>query len=466
MHEPARRLLSAVGVAIALVGGALGLAAPATAQIPYTNFAAAEPKYAAIVVDANSGEVLFAKSADGQRYPASITKVMTLYLAFEAVSAGRLSLNDQLVVSPRAAAQAPTKLGLRAGESITVADAMHAVAVKSANDMAVALAEKIGGTESRFAALMTLRARELGMNNSRFVNASGLPDSRQLSSARDIAILSRAVMRDYPQYYVFFGQKDFVYRGQSIRNHNHLLFQMPGVDGIKTGFTNASGYNLAASAVRNNRRLIAVVLGGNSSAARDNHVQDLLETGFEVLRRRQRGEVITVAQNLFEPPPVGPLVRPSIEQGDAEQPGLRIVATDRAALRQDDSSSAPMAKTAKLASAEDAKAKTAKDKASKDKASKDKADSKLARNDKGSKAAKGDFRVQIGAFRQKTLARTELKRIGRKYADHFADAEGQIDSAASGEYRVRFSGFSAAAAKRACSSLKAAGQVCMVIAPS
>ncbi len=167
----------------------------ATAGIP---FFTSQPKYAAIVVDAKSGEVLYAQQADSPRYPASITKVMTLYLTFEALANGKLSPNDMITVSPRAAAQAPTKLGLRPGQSITVADAMSAVAVKSANDMAVALAEKIGGNENRFAAMMTLKAQELGMNNSHFVNASGLPDSRQLTTARDIAILSRAVMRDYP----------------------------------------------------------------------------------------------------------------------------------------------------------------------------------------------------------------------------------------------------------------------------
>ena len=452
MNEPARRLLSCLCAATVLAAGALGVPAPVQAQIPYASLNTAEPKYAAIVVDANSGEVLFAKSADRQRYPASITKVMTLYMAFEAVASGRLNLNDQIIISPRAAAQAPTKLGLRAGETITVADAMRAIAVKSANDMAVALAEKIAGTESRFGALMTVRARELGMNNTRFVNASGLPDSRQLSSARDIAILSRAVMRDYPQFYVFFSQKEFVYQGRANRNHNRLLFQMPGVDGIKTGFTNASGYNLAASAVRNNRRLIAVVLGGNSTAARDNHVQDLLETGFDVLRRRQRGEVITVAQNLFEPAPIGPLVRPSIEQGDADQPGLKIITSDRPLLR---GPTTVEAKAVKTASTKD-------DKGSK--ASKDKPAAKLAKNDKA-KPGNGAFLVQVGAFRQKALAQTELKRIGRKFSAQFAEAEGRVESAASGEFRARFGGLTAAAAKKACSSLKAAGQVCMVIAP-
>jgi len=310
---------------LVLVAVATAASGPAAAQIPYINALFNEPRYAAIVVDANTGEVMYAKNADSPRYPASLTKIMTLYLTFEALQSGRLSLDDSLTISAHANAMAPTKLGLGVGANIRVDDAIRAVAVKSANDMAVALAERIGGSEERFATLMTLRAQELGMRNTHFVNASGLPDRRQLMSARDIALLSRAAMRDYPQYYGYFGIHRFSYRGETMNNHNHLLDSMPGVDGLKTGYTNASGYNLSASAVRDGRRLIAVVLGGNSWAARDNNVADLLNTGFEVMRRRARGENITVAQSLFEPEPTGPLVRPeSVEQGDTESRGLHI----------------------------------------------------------------------------------------------------------------------------------------------
>jgi len=310
-------------VLIAILATAFGR--PAAAQIPYTGLLWSEPRYSAVVVDANTGEVLYAKRPDSPRYPASITKIMTLYLTFEALAAGRLSLSDTVTVSYHAASMAPSKLGLSPGQTITVDEAIRAVAVKSANDMAVALAERIGGSEQRFAALMTLRAQELGMTNSQFVNASGLPDTRQLTTARDIAVLSRSVMRDYPQYYSYFGLRQFAYRGEVMNNHNHLLDSMPGVDGLKTGFINASGFNLAASAVRDGRRLIAVVLGGSSTAARDNNVQDLLTVGFDVLRRRDRGETVTVAQNLFEPEASGPIQRPATEQGDGDQQGLKIV---------------------------------------------------------------------------------------------------------------------------------------------
>jgi D-alanyl-D-alanine carboxypeptidase len=309
-----------------------GLAAPvadlASAQIPYLQMNSAEPKYAAIVIDANSGEMLYDKRADSPRYPASVTKVMTLYLTFEALSEGRLKLTDRVPITSRAAAQAPTKLGLPVGDSVSVDEAIRAMTVKSANDIAVAMAERLGGSESRFAALMTLRGQELGMRNSRFVNASGLPDSRQISTARDLAILSRATMRDFPQYYSYFSIKGFEFRGRYIAGHNRLLTNMQGFDGLKTGYTNASGYNLAGSAVRDGRRLIAVVLGGSSTAWRDNNMEDLLTTGFDVLKRRSHGERTTIAANLYEDEPTGPIMRPSTEEGDGDQAGLKIVLTD------------------------------------------------------------------------------------------------------------------------------------------
>ena len=246
----------------------------ARAAAPVSDITGGEPKGTAIVMDARTGEILYAERADSQRYPASVTKVMTMYLAFEALASGRLHLTDTVLVSPLAAAQPPTKLGLRAGETISVEDALHAMAVHSANDMAIAIAEKIGGTASRFSDMMTLKAQQLGMTNTRYVNPNGLPDSRQLSSAHDIAILARAVLRDYPQYYNFFSQEQFTYRGRTFVNTNHLLGKMPGVDGLKTGFTNAAGFNLAASAVRNNHRLIAVVMGSSSSPVRNASVEN------------------------------------------------------------------------------------------------------------------------------------------------------------------------------------------------
>jgi D-alanyl-D-alanine carboxypeptidase (penicillin-binding protein 5/6) len=290
------------------------------------------PKYASIVVDANTGEVLFALRADAPRVPASITKIMTLYLTFEALETGRIKLSDPIVVSAHAAGMIPSKTALRPGETLTVDEAIRVVAILSANDIAVALGEHISGSEAKFAQLMTLRAQELGMTGTRFVNASGVPDpgNRQITTARDIAILSRAVMRDYPQYYSYFSQKEFDFRGRHLVNHNHLLLRMPGVDGLKTGYTAAAGFNLAASALRDGRRIITVVLGGSSTAARDENVEDLLSAGFNVLSARAHGQTLTVASLLSAPYEAGgAVVRTPTDVGSGDQPGgLQLAAAD------------------------------------------------------------------------------------------------------------------------------------------
>ncbi len=430
MIQHARRLLLSLGVATAMALG--GPSSAALAQVPYFQLVPQNSsKYASIVVDARSGEVLYAKRADAPRYPASITKVMTLYLAFEALASGKIRLDDAVVFSPRAAAQSPTKLGVRAGDSITVSEAMQGMVTRSANDAAVAMAEKLGGTEQRFAALMTLRAQELGMASSHFVNASGLPDSRQITTARDIAILSRAVMRDYPQYYRLFSTKDFQFRGQSIRNHNGLLYRMDGVDGLKTGFTNASGFNLAVSAVRNNRRLIAVVMGGPTTATRDKIAEGLLLTGFDVMTRRTRGEQITVAQNYFEPPQLADQPAPSMAQGDTE---VRIALV----------STTPPTRTSKIRIVAPG------------------ATPKLSGKTK--KTAGGRWTIQVGTFGNRADARDQLAIVGRRFGSHVDDARA-IAEKDDGKYRARFAGLSEADAKGACRALKARKQPCVVMSP-
>ncbi len=441
MYQPARRAYLALALLASL---AACLVAPglAQAQVPYLSIPASEPKYAAIVVDANTGEVLYAKRADSPRYPASITKIMTMYLVMEAMAEGRVKSTDMVTISARAASQPPTKLGVAAGDQVSVDDALKALATRSANDMAVALAEHIAGTEQRFAALMTLRGQELGMSNTRFVNASGLPDSRQISSARDIAIMSRAVMRDFPQYYGYFSIKSFYFRGRLITSHNRLMGQFAGMDGLKTGYINASGFNLAASAVRDGRRLIAVVLGGRSTASRDDHVEDLLLTGFDVLKRRSLGETITVAQTMFEPVIEGPVVRPPTAMGDAgETGGLRVVLTDGPAP------SSPMTIQRSMAPIADPVVKPAPAK---------KATVRKPR---------GKYVVQAGAFKSRDQARQQLKLIQRRFASSFAEAEADIGGAVGGYFRVRFEGMTADAARAACKTLKAKKQACMVIAP-
>ena len=234
------------------------------------------PPYAAIVIDANSGRVLSAVNPDSARHPASLTKIMTLYLLFERLESGELTVDTQLAVSAHAAAQEPSRLGLRRGQSIRVGDAIRAMVTKSANDVAVAMAEAIGGSEREFAVLMTRKARALGMGHTTFVNASGLPDRDQITTARDQAVLGTAIRERFPGYYRYFSTFSFRYRGMVWRNHNRLLGRVAGVDGIKTGYTRASGFNLVASVRRDGRRLVAVVLGGRSGRARDAAMRRLI----------------------------------------------------------------------------------------------------------------------------------------------------------------------------------------------
>lgn len=241
---------------------------------------AARADYSAIVLDATNGNILYQRNADTKRYPASLAKIMTLYLAFEQLQSGVITMDTEWTASARAAAQPPTNVGLRVGDTIKVRDAIMTLVTKSANDVATVVAEGIGGTEWQFAQMMTAKAHELGMRNTVFANASGLPDSSMVSTARDISILSLRLQSDFPQFYPLFSTRSFTYRGNTYGNHNKLLGVVDGVDGIKTGFTNAAGWNLAASAIRDGRRIVAVVMGGQSRIWRDNRMKELLGDGF------------------------------------------------------------------------------------------------------------------------------------------------------------------------------------------
>jgi D-alanyl-D-alanine carboxypeptidase len=250
------------------------------------------PPYSAIVVDANSGKILHEASADSPRHPASLTKIMTLYLLFERLESGKMKLNTAMPVSEHASVQAPTKLGLRPGQSLEVEDAIRGLVTKSANDAAVVVAEAIGGTEDDFAAMMTSKARALGMSRTTYRNASGLPDDDQITTARDQALLGRAVQERFPRYYRYFSTPSFTYRGESMRNHNHLLGRVEGVDGIKTGYTRASGFNLVTSVSRDNRHIVAVVLGGSSAAARDTRMRGLISQYFAEASSRRTATMV------------------------------------------------------------------------------------------------------------------------------------------------------------------------------
>jgi D-alanyl-D-alanine carboxypeptidase len=239
------------------------------------------PKFASIIVDGNSGAVLQANSPDGLRHPASLTKIMTLYLLFERLESGKMKLDTEMPVSQHAAEQDPTKLNLRPGQTIRVEDAIKGLVTRSANDAAVVIAEAIGGDEDDFAQMMTRKARSLGMSKTVYRNASGLPNDEQVTTARDQATLGRAIQERFPRYYRYFATASFNWRGQSIRNHNHLLGNVEGVDGIKTGYTRASGFNLVTSMRRGNRHLIGVVLGGRSGGSRDAIMRNLLAENLE-----------------------------------------------------------------------------------------------------------------------------------------------------------------------------------------
>jgi D-alanyl-D-alanine carboxypeptidase len=243
----------------------------------------AEARYASIVIDADSGQILHETNADTRNYPASLVKMMTLYMAFDALESGQLKLDQKLTVSRRAAGMPASKLGLKRGGKITVKNAILALVTKSANDAAVVMAESLAKSESAFARLMTKQARALGMKRTSFRNASGLPNRRQLSTARDMATLARALIRDFPQRYHFFSTKSFAYGGRVYKNHNRLLKSYAGADGLKTGYIRASGFNLVTSVKRDGRRLIAVVFGGKSPRSRDRHMAKLLDRSFTKL---------------------------------------------------------------------------------------------------------------------------------------------------------------------------------------
>ena len=240
----------------------------------------AQAKYASLVIDARTGEVLHEINADTRNYPASLTKMMTLYMLFEALEDGRLRMDDRIMMSRRAANQPPSKLGIKPGRTLSVEDAIRALAVKSANDVAAAVSEHLGSTERQFALLMTAKARKLGMSNTTFRNASGLPHRGQMSTARDMSKLARALLLHFPHRYHYFSEPKFRYANKTYKTHNQLLTNYEGTDGIKTGYIRASGFNLVASVKRGERRLIGVVFGAKNSKTRNRHMVKLLDKGW------------------------------------------------------------------------------------------------------------------------------------------------------------------------------------------
>jgi D-alanyl-D-alanine carboxypeptidase len=378
-----------------LAGAALAMVALLSASTAANAQTDGEQRYAAVVIDARSGEVLHARYADRLRHPASLTKLMTLYLAFEDIRAGKAGLGDRLRVSAHAAAQAPVDIGLKEGDSIRMLDALKAIIVQSANDAAVVVAERLGGDETQFAARMTAKARALGMTRTRFVNASGLPDPDQVSTARDIAHLAQALREDFPEYYPMFEVRHMEWGGRSFATHNRILDLVDGADGLKTGYVDASGYNIAASAVRNQESLVAVVLGGPTADTRDAHAALLLERGFEELAtRRERGEFITVADH---------------EAGDAgREQRLRIILERAEAVTSEDG---PGIENTPLPPVDAHPAPPAESRTAHTPSSPSGASSSAAAAHTPSRTTAGEWRIQVGAFQDQRRADALLEAL-------------------------------------------------------
>jgi D-alanyl-D-alanine carboxypeptidase len=425
------------------------------------------PTAAAIVVDAESGSVLYEWNSDARTYPASLTKMMTLYLLFEAIEGKQVKLDDLLPVSAHAAVQPATDLGLRSGQGISVEKAILGLIVHSANDVAVVVAEALGGTESQFAAMMTKKARQLGMTSTTYRNASGLPDPGQLTSARDMAILARALITRFPGFYPYFATESFTYLGRVYTTHNRLVMHYAGADGLKTGYIRASGYNVATSATRNGHRIIAVVLGGRSAYARDSQMTGLLDQGFALVANRPKTQVAsallpqapTIAsaqapkttKTIGAPAMLVPPARPQaetlkaaavVQQADAAQ-------TIAAALPAADAVPVPEAikesVEVQVASIEPTAAPaTTKAKAS---------------------AGKGRWGIQVGAFNAYELALSAAKRASKRVAKLVKNAQVVVDETGKGKttlYRARLVGLSKQNAHSACRQLKAKAIDCMV----
>lgn len=388
-----------------------------------------ESRYAAIVMDHDTGTVLYATNPDRRSYPASLTKVMTLYLLFDALESGRLRLDSTMPVSAHAAAQSPSKLNLSPGDRISVEDAVLALVTKSANDVAVVIAEALGGDEGDFAEMMTRKAHQIGMNNTTYRNASGLPNLGQISTPRDQALLARALIRTHGKYYHYFATRQFRWRGQPISTHNRLMLRYPGADGIKTGYINASGFNLIASAKRDGRRLIGVVFGGDTAAWRDRNMAQILDKGFA----RSGGGAIDIRTAQAEP------------EDRADLDGLI------ASVAKGDKPAAASVKQVAL------------------KAPKPKAARKPVVEEDDEDEGDDDpmsWAIQVGAFSDYKPAHQAASAAAKKLGGLVTRASIDVSKLRQGKqttYRARLSGFTEDQARAACKRLSRAKKACAVV---
>lgn len=494
-HEPERRV-SPVRAAVLTIFLIL------LAVAPFAPAQAASSKYAAMTVDARNGKILFAENGDAIRHPASLTKMMTLYLLFQDLKSGKIKLNSSIRISARAASRPPSKLGAKPGSEISVETAIRALVIKSANDIATAVAENLGGTETAFAKRMTRTARSIGMSRTTFHNASGLPDSRQVTTARDMATLGLRLMRDFPQYYPYFRAQSFTYKGRKIRGHNRLLGKFKGTDGIKTGYINASGYNLVTSVRRGKKRLVGVVLGGRTGASRNAFMMKMLEKHF---RKASNGKTIAASAGSSKGAinPILAAEKPKVKKKKSifgstkkEVPAQVVEPTIADAISADQTASAktPVAEGDTGDSPTDAEALASKIEGINAAPHQDgQADapkvieSALGKPDKlpfevkdGAEApvdgqmvaslpAEEVWSIQIGAYSTKRDAQAQLLIMRKKVGEVLEGKTALTITVQKGNdvtYRARFTGFNQAGARSACKQIEKNKSGCYVLAPA
>jgi D-alanyl-D-alanine carboxypeptidase len=450
-----------------------------------------QPGFSSIVVDAKTGKVIDSAKPDELRHPASLAKIMTLYLLFTEIDAGRLKLTSRIRISPDAAAQPPSKLGLKPGDSIEVEQAIKALITRSANDVAVAVAEVIAGDEQSFAQLMTRKARALGMKHTVFTNASGLPDSAQVTTARELALLALALQDRFPKLYPYFATRSFQWRGVAIGNHNRLLGSVAGVDGIKTGYTRASGFNLVTNVRRGERHLVAVVLGGHTGAARDEIMRDLITENIRYAstgpRTAPRFAEAPVTSSVRPPPrplpgspdPIRPTPVQMVALGKSGEPLPPAKKPDTLGVLPF-SALAPTAHPLQITPLPDQPAGQAKSLAATTTStsapisaapSPPQAVARTAHpseDDKPTAAtpSRGGWLIQIGAFNKESEARERLSAARERAKAILARASSYTERTVKGAaeyFRARFAGFDETGAKRACEVLKKSDLACIAI---
>ena len=429
--------------------------------------AEAAPRFAAIAVDARTGAILYSNDVNGTRYPASLTKMMTLYVVFQDLKAGEIKLSTPLRVSARAASMAPSKLGLKPGTTISVEDAIKALVVKSANDVASTVAENLGrGSEATFAARMTQVARSIGMSRTTFKNASGLPNPGQVTTAKDMATLGLRLMRDYPQYYPYFRITSFRFRGTVIRTHNRLLGNFKGTDGIKTGYIGASGFNLVTSTMRDGRRVVGVVMGSKSAGRRNAYMMAMLQKAFG---KAKSGSTIAAVAGSAKGAvdPVTALKEP------APAPVEATVAASANVQNEDEKDTSKLAAVAEAAANE---TNTPKVIAAELNQNKPIEGPLVAGSDTAT--AEGDplkalnlgkaYSVQISAFDDKDAAVAAISKVKATASAELKGKKAYTIAVKKGdtiEYRVVIGGLTAKSARQSCAKVSKIGKTCAVILP-